>query len=140
MGAGPALVVGYWGSNHLHCVDLSTLTPRSADLTLPTIPHSACVRTSGGDPQLLIGLGNGAVVSYNLITDWTTSGDPSISFGNRKVMQVGSSPVTLCHNRTTDRIVAVSDRTALLAEEQGRVSFAPLNVKVRKLQLCHYIG
>jgi hypothetical protein len=136
MGAGPALIVGYWGSNHVHCVDLSTLQPRSEDLVLATIPHSACVRTSGGDPQLLIGLGDGAVVSYNLVTEWTTSGDPNITFGSRKVMQVGTAPVTLSHSRATDRIVAVSDRTALLAEDHGRMSFAPMNVKVSKRSRC----
>lgn len=88
------------------------------------------MRSSGGDLQLLIGLGDGAVISHNLVIDWTPTGDPSITFGNRKTMQVGSAPVMLSHNRITDRIVAISDRTALLAEENGRMSFAPMNVKV----------
>lgn len=134
LGAGPSLVVGYWGSNHLHCVDLSTLQPRSRDLVLPTLPCSACVRSGGSDLQLLVGLGDGEVVSYNLVVDWTPTGDPDITFGNRKTMQVGSAPVMLSHNRITDQVVAISDRTALLAEEHGRMSFAPMNVKVRRLR------
>ncbi|KAJ9097586.1 hypothetical protein QFC21_004620 [Naganishia friedmannii] len=129
IGAGPCLVVGYWGSNKIHCLDLSTLTPRSEALELPTACRSACVRSSASGLQLLVGLGDGGVLSYTLVTEWTPAGDPSISFTNRKMLQVGSIPVSLSHQRSTDQVIAISDRTALLSEESGRMSFAPMNVK-----------
>lgn len=130
MGAGPCLIVGYWGSNKLHCLDLSTLTARSGALELPTACRSACVRSSASGLQLLVGLGDGSVLSYTLATEWTPAGDPSMSFTNRKMLQVGNVPVSLSHHRSTDQVVAISDRTALLSEDSGRMSFAPMNVKV----------
>jgi hypothetical protein len=53
-----------------------------------------------------------------------------MSFTNRKMLQVGNVPVSLSHHRSTDQVVAISDRTALLSEDSGRMSFAPMNVKV----------
>ncbi|KAJ9123878.1 hypothetical protein QFC22_000666 [Naganishia vaughanmartiniae] len=129
MGAGPCLIVGYWGSNKIYCLDLSTLTARSEALELPTACRSACVRSSATGLQLLVGLGDGGVLSHTIITEWTPAGDPSISFTNRKLLQVGSIPVYLSHHRSTDQVVAISDRTALLSEDSGRMSFAPMNVK-----------
>ncbi|KAG8965789.1 hypothetical protein FRC03_000160 [Tulasnella sp. 419] len=120
------VVVGFWHSNR---VTLYSLPGFQAKWSVEEshVARSILLHSFSQDPgsHLLLSLGDGSVVSYGI---------SQMSITNRKAVNLGSNPVTLCPCILNDLgkewpVVAVGERATVLSLKKGRVHNSPMPLK-----------
>lgn len=88
-------------------------------------------------PYLLVGLGDGSVISYALGA--STDSSYQLELGSKKTVALGSRPITMSRIRTAgsvesgipaaQAIFILSDRSTIVSLENGKLAFASINLK-----------
>lgn len=108
-----------------------TETSYAASLLLKTSPSSPTTSTSG--VQLLAGLSEGSLVTYDLQP--SDDGPGGVVVANRKASSLGTQPLRLCAIKgwqsEEEQVVAVglSERTSVLFESRNRIDFSSISKK-----------
>ncbi|TFY70381.1 hypothetical protein EVG20_g2619 [Dentipellis fragilis] len=138
----PYAVVGFWDSNHVQILSLTSvdsyLMPVCEGVTLPALPRSVLLYNLGSDrklkpleyqPYLLVGLTDGTVLSYSF---------PNQELKDCRVTSLGAAPVmlTACGSEGKPMVFASGSRAAVLFWNNGRFQNSPVSLK-DSLSSCH---
>lgn len=139
-----AAAVGLWNTYSVVVLDAPTLSQaESIEIGTKFLPRSV-VTVSMSDSHgttssfLLIGLGDGSLVSYA----YQKSGKPGARLDNstRKAVTLGSRPITLAKFQTagnqeagvpsTQAVLAISDRSTVISLAGSKLAYSSVNTKV----------
>ena len=129
------VAVGFWTSNRVEILTISNaesyLQPGCEGVNLTSLPRSIIFHNFGSTgksssdylPHLLVGLGDGSLVSYTFRNS---------KLKDRRVFSFGSSPASLvrCDVDGERTILAFGSRAGVLFWNKGRLQHSPVLVKV----------
>ena len=131
------IAVSFWGTNRVTLLSLATAESYLSSLcevSLPSLPRSLLLHNFGTGrnkkeadfrPHLLVGLGDGSVVSY-------VFKEKEGSLGDNKVFSLGTAPVSFSACAVDGRraVFASGSRASVLYWDRQRLHQSPVMVKV----------
>ncbi|QSL66714.1 hypothetical protein MERGE_001098 [Pneumocystis wakefieldiae] len=120
--------VGLWTFPSIHILSIPTMELLlSHNLQESVVPRSICIISLTGinEPIVLIGMGDGTLLSYSL---------KDLNNGvliNQKSITIGTLPVNLSRFITPNNIdvFAISDEPTIIYGDNGKLSFSSVNLK-----------
>jgi DNA damage-binding protein 1 len=127
------VLIGLWNDNTLRLLTLPALDS-PLTITLETQARSVIMATLEGKDVLMVGLGDGSLVSYELDSDLLTT-------SNRKKVSLGTQPITLSMFNSavgSQCVFAASDRPTVVYSSNGKVCFANVNLSGEVCYVCPF--
>lgn len=118
-------VVGLWTNFSVAVLQLPTLTPvTTVALGTELLPRSVLCNTFEGKDYLLVGLGDGSLISYELDVKQGT-------LGARKRVSLGSQPLSLSRFRSKNmtHVFAACDRPTVIYSSNNKLLYSNINSK-----------
>ena len=134
--------IGLWNDNTVRLLSLSSSSNLSECLRITlggdTQARSVMMATMEGKDMLLVGLGDGQLITHELIVRGTAGG---VALTNRKKVSLGTQPIGLSSFRSSNGgkcVFASSDRPTVVYSSSKKISFSNVNFSGEVNYVCPF--